>query len=68
MEKGWLHTEVDGNATYYYFKDQPGDPRISGNVSVTTRDYWCYGQIKGDPDIAGMGVSNPHKSGAPVSR
>jgi len=35
----------------------PGDLAVSGNVNVT-EDDWCYGQIKSDPDIAGLGVSS----------
>jgi hypothetical protein len=29
--------------------------RVSGDVDVT-EDGFCFGQIKGDPDIAGWGV------------
>ncbi|OAL57220.1 hypothetical protein IQ07DRAFT_582444, partial [Pyrenochaeta sp. DS3sAY3a] len=56
MEKGWFYTNLHGNVTYHYYPNQPGDPRISGNVSVTTTDFECFGQIKGDPDVAGLGV------------
>ncbi len=33
-----------------------GNSAISGNLNIT-EDGWCYGQIQGDPDIAGWGVS-----------
>ena len=42
---------------YTYAQGLPGDPEISGNVNVT-QDGWCYGQIKSDPDVAGLGVGD----------
>ena len=54
----WYWCAQSGNACglYTYVVGNPGDPDISGNVNVTADD-WCFGQIKGDPDIAGWGVS-----------
>ena len=56
MLSGWVKL-YDEKAIYYeYEQGAPGDPAVSGNVNVTEVG-WCYGQIKGDPDIAGGGVS-----------
>ena len=42
--------------TYEVQSGQPGNPTVSGNVNVIeNRD--CFGQIQGDPDVAGWGIS-----------
>ncbi len=53
----WLYSPVDNlTFTYTFVADWPGDPAVSGNVNIT-EDGYCFGQIKGDPDVAGWGVS-----------
>ncbi|KAF2005337.1 hypothetical protein P154DRAFT_616557 [Amniculicola lignicola CBS 123094] len=53
--RSWLFSSEYGNVTYRYIRGQAGDPAISGNVNITS-DNECFGQIIGDPDIAGKGV------------
>jgi hypothetical protein len=52
----WVKIFEGEPTDYQYLEGAPGDPAVSGNVNVTAVG-WCYGQIKGDPDIAGNGVS-----------
>lgn len=58
VHTGWLYDPIENYTFEYTYKNcMPGDPTVSGNVNVT-KDGWCYGQIKSDPDIAGLGVSS----------